>query len=85
MTDNQQPTICLKCRYRIAAPLEEDWSNDLCKVRPVLNYVRGGVIGYRRCYIQNDRGRCHLYAPIPVGSDPADMDELNAAVEAGEV
>ena len=80
--DNQQPTICLKCRYRIrGTPLFPDTPH--CTAGDRINYVTGEPDPIL-CAARNSIGECELYAPIPEGSDPADIDELNAAVDRGE-
>ena len=59
MTDTiTKPTICTECKHRIPG---NEWMNDVCSAKPTPNYVRGGVLGYRKCYIHNDTGNCPDY------------------------
>ena len=80
--DNQPTTICVECRHRIISKVVSP-EYDKCFQHPWMDYSTGeAAFGY--CTTHNTDGDCPNYAPIPAGSDPADMDELNAAVEAGE-
>lgn len=85
MTD-KRPTICKECKHFM-----EGWPPDYpnmphCRasVTKKTNYVTGEVTDpyYMAASSINCTGTCPDFEPL---DGPADLDELNAAVEVGEV